>query len=287
MEAKISHSCPQIKSETVGAAPSWLGSVLVHLLGALIILKFGYLPAQKSEVVWVKLSNFVTESPPPQSTPQIPKRKNLPELPTKPTAKEQTPVDPQIRPAPVNQQKTTQKQPVTSDSTPLLPKTQPKSSSPLKIQRELMVKRKITSPPSAKTDTVQESRAEDVEEPALPPPPQPEVSSIAPLPLPPENTESPEKVQERYLKANLEGIRKKIVNNLRYPAIARRQGWKGQVQVRFTILPSGQVDNIQMLTSSGYSLLDREALKAIEVAAPFPVPAAVASITLPVTFELK
>lgn len=50
---------------------------------------------------------------------------------------------------------------------------------------------------------------------------------------------------------------------LTYPLRARRNGWQGEVMVAFHVSEGGQLRNIRLSKSSGYSLLDRSALNAI------------------------
>lgn len=49
----------------------------------------------------------------------------------------------------------------------------------------------------------------------------------------------------------------------RYPALARKHGWQGRVQVRLTLSASGRIDTTQIVQSSGYRVLDRNALKTL------------------------
>ena len=98
---------------------------------------------------------------------------------------------------------------------------------------------------------------------------------------------SEDALRENYLSLNFGPIRDKVRDNLRYPAIARRQGWTGRVDIEFTISLSGTIDNKRILTSSGYPLLDRQALRAVDVSAPFPPPAVIATVILPITFSLE
>ncbi len=98
---------------------------------------------------------------------------------------------------------------------------------------------------------------------------------------------SEDALRENYLSFNFGPIRDKVRGNLRYPAIARRQGWTGRVEIEFTISLSGTIDNKRILSSSGYPLLDRQALRAVDVSAPFPPPAVIATVILPITFSLE
>lgn len=70
--------------------------------------------------------------------------------------------------------------------------------------------------------------------------------------------------------AVLAQIRAKIERAKRYPMAARRMNMQGVAQVHFAINPEGQPSGLALKTSSGYPLLDDEALATIRRAAPFP-----------------
>lgn len=58
-----------------------------------------------------------------------------------------------------------------------------------------------------------------------------------------------------------------------YPEPALRNGLEGKLVVEFTILANGQLDEIRLIRSSGFSILDEEAIRAIQAASPFrPLP---------------
>jgi len=65
-------------------------------------------------------------------------------------------------------------------------------------------------------------------------------------------------------------IRQFIESEWQYPEIALRYGLHGKLALEFTILGNGQLEGLRLLRSSGSSLLDDEALRAIKAAAPFP-----------------
>lgn len=91
---------------------------------------------------------------------------------------------------------------------------------------------------------------------------------------------------QRYGDAQLSLIREKVSREVRYPLMARRQGWVGRVTVEFTVELSGEVGALRVAESSGYPMLDRQALLAVKAASPFSPPPVVATLTLPVAFEL-
>ena len=94
-------------------------------------------------------------------------------------------------------------------------------------------------------------------------------------------------LRERYLTAHFSYIRDKVFTRLNYPNLARRMGWTGQVKVGFIILENGEIEQLRIEESSGHKVLDRQALQAVEKAAPFPPPPVAADIILPVTFQLE
>jgi protein TonB len=55
----------------------------------------------------------------------------------------------------------------------------------------------------------------------------------------------------------------------------------------FLVNPDGSVDNVHVLKSSGYVLLDNNAVKAVRLAAPFPYAPVKLQIILPVVYRLE
>jgi periplasmic protein TonB len=106
-------------------------------------------------------------------------------------------------------------------------------------------------------------------------------------PAPPRSVEQAVPADEAYRRANFGAIRDSILANLHYPMLARRKGWSGKVEVAFMIKPDGQVSELRIQTSSGYSVLDEQALDAIRRSAPFTPPRIAALLVMPVTFQLN
>jgi protein TonB len=50
----------------------------------------------------------------------------------------------------------------------------------------------------------------------------------------------------------------------RYPPLARRRGWQGRVLVEVVVLEDGTVESLTVHTSSGYTLLDKSAVQAVQ-----------------------
>jgi len=58
-----------------------------------------------------------------------------------------------------------------------------------------------------------------------------------------------------------------------YPEQALRHGLQGKLVLEFTILRNGDLRGARLIRSSGYSVLDREAMRALQIASPFqPIP---------------
>ncbi len=67
-----------------------------------------------------------------------------------------------------------------------------------------------------------------------------------------------------------DAVKQRIQSARRYPRWARRHGVEGAVGVSFLVLSDGSSKNIRLTRSSGYKILDEEALATIKRAGPFP-----------------
>lgn len=73
-----------------------------------------------------------------------------------------------------------------------------------------------------------------------------------------------------------------------YPDQARRSGWEGKVVLSFRLGPDGEARDVSVVTSSGFPLLDRSALRALRRASPFPCcPGQETELLLPVVYALR
>lgn len=74
------------------------------------------------------------------------------------------------------------------------------------------------------------------------------------------------------------------------PRLARQRGWQGTALVRFIVI-DGRLDRTQIVVSSGYDILDEQALRIVQEATLPPLPAALRGHTLalevPISFTLK
>jgi len=83
-------------------------------------------------------------------------------------------------------------------------------------------------------------------------------------------------------------ISKLVREHLEYPYLARRMGWEGEVLLFFRLNPTGEVEEIKVLKSSGFEVLDKSAVNAVKRASKhFPRPKQIVLIKLPIQFKLE
>lgn len=87
--------------------------------------------------------------------------------------------------------------------------------------------------------------------------------------------------------SSFEYVRRLILNNLRFPATARKMGLTGKMVVSFFLKEDGQVEDIAIVSSSGHEILDNNVVATIRKIAPFPKPPGRAQLVLPIVFNLK
>lgn len=93
--------------------------------------------------------------------------------------------------------------------------------------------------------------------------------------------------------ANWQGILlAHLQRHQKYPRAARRQNAEGTVLVRFRMDRSGQVLSCSLVRSSGFDVLDKEALEMIERAQPLPalppeIPGDAKEIVVPAQFLMR
>ena len=78
----------------------------------------------------------------------------------------------------------------------------------------------------------------------------------------------------------------------KYPNIAQRRGYQGEVILELQLDGFGKIKSKNILQTSGYEILDNQALEMVDKAVPFPLPAEALrnsnfSIKIPVPFKLE
>lgn len=85
-------------------------------------------------------------------------------------------------------------------------------------------------------------------------------------------------------------VKKKIEQSKYYPEWARERGIEGVVRISFLIVKEGNIDEMNVVASSGYKVLDETALDTIKRASPFPTPPRSLGeglvITIPIVYRL-
>jgi protein TonB len=74
------------------------------------------------------------------------------------------------------------------------------------------------------------------------------------------------KVQKVYLQKNLKNIGRITQKYLKYPRIAIRTGQQGMNIVEFFLHPNGDISDLKLSNSSGYTSLDKNTIETIEIA---------------------
>ena len=120
--------------------------------------------------------------------------------------------------------------------------------------------------------------------PVLPP------EDIVPIDMPREETVAPKidplqeaKIIEDYgqlLAAHISQFK-------RYPRIAQRRGWEGELTLEVRLDKNANILNIMILNKSNYDVLDQEAIKMIERSKPLPKPTDLTSETFTVFIPIK
>lgn len=183
--------------------------------------------------------------------------------------------------------------------TKALPKTPPMPAKPKPVSRKITrtPTPAIKKAPEPKVATVVETTETPAMQPSEPtatiPLPEPIIPATAAV-SPPGDIEptaepatgSPATMAEQYRQEHFRFIVDHIRKRLCYPILARKNGWQGTVVVSFVINQDGTVRELQVVRSSGIAILDKNALKTVQQAGPFPKPPARAELVIPIDFKL-
>ena len=195
---------------------------------------------------------------------------------------------------PVSVLEPVEKQPPTLTPVPRMPRTRPEKLSGIIAKKDsprLPVQTKATKDQS-KTENEVIARSEPLIGPPSQPGPSPAPREIIPeqsviaerrLPtikelLPPVNWSSSSRnsapvslnTSDPVYVTYFTKVKQLILARWEYPELALRYGLEGRLAVEFTIGANGQLERLRVVRSSGSHILDEEALRAIQAAAPFP-----------------
>jgi len=109
--------------------------------------------------------------------------------------------------------------------------------------------------------------------------------TVAPTPqLPPA---PPINVEKEFINEHLGEIRGLLLQNLKYPKMAQKLKMQGEVRIAFSLGSDGSVEDIKIIESSGFDLLDEDARTLIEkTASRFPKPSKSVRISVPLSYVL-
>ncbi len=117
----------------------------------------------------------------------------------------------------------------------------------------------------------------------------PAVRSVAPAAAAPE----PERVEGDELALENYGRRlaDAIAHRRRYPRLAALRGWQGEVHVRVQVARKGAIVAVQLLRSSGYGVLDADAVQLVQEAEALPSPPSILEdrefqVVVPILYKL-
>jgi len=241
-------------------------SILLHLIVLLLLLPLIHKPKIKPpQILQVKIevAQKVTPKPDPIKKPELVPQpaKKVPETP-KPV--EEKKVEPQ--------------------------KLEPQKVEPKEAPRPIEKKLEPTPPPPPQPVAPNEKKDTTAKEKPTPPP----QDIIKPADLTQEvitSTTSPEKIKSA--KSDYSNLLANAISKYKqYPKLAQVRGWQGIVIVEIEMSPTGAVLSMTIKKSSGYDILDTEAMQMIQRAMPLPQPPESLksknfTVLVPVSFQLN
>lgn len=77
-----------------------------------------------------------------------------------------------------------------------------------------------------------------------------------------------------------------IAGNTRYPRYAEEMELSGTVVLEFVVSKEGIVNDVAIVKSSGYDILDKDAIRTVQISSPFPSSKVTAKIMFPMEYQL-
>lgn len=162
-----------------------------------------------------------------------------------------------------------------------MPKETVQPTSQLPIVKQAKIIEEIKQQPETREPIGESKPIETPQLAQLEPKITPQVPLTQPL-TPPIN------VEEQYLDDHLSTIRDILVKYRKYPSQAVRLKQEGSVKVTFRLKQNGEVEDVRLVGSSGFEILDEDALNLIQKSAEyFPKPPKTVRITVPLNYTLK
>ncbi|MFP5344309.1 MAG: TonB family protein [Gammaproteobacteria bacterium] len=166
---------------------------------------------------------------------------------------------------------------------PPAPMVQPQTAEPPPVQRRVVTPRPtVTRQDAPDVPAVTEATAPVQQQAVAPPAPDMEQAREPEAPPP------PVEVDTGWL-ADLLWRRMEALK--RYPYLARRNGWEGEVLIRAVIGADGRLLHAEIQQSSGHEALDQDALKVLRASTPLDLEQNLswqqATLTIPVAYRLQ
>lgn len=184
---------------------------------------------------------------------------------------------------------------------PLPPPEPPKPPAPEKPKQP---PKKPLPPPKPQPEPPRmEAPADEAEPPEPPPPPvisaPPQAAEPPPtvvVPVPPPEPPKPRVPSEQDLdnaRSNYSNLlSREFARHKQYPRLAQMRGWQGTAKVELHVDANGNMISISVNASSGFEILDKQALEMVRKASPLPQPPEALrgrefTIIVPVAFRLE
>lgn len=174
---------------------------------------------------------------------------------------------------------------------------QPVQQQPIKPQPVKPLPQKIPTPVAEKSpepQRVAEPPPNIITAPAKPENPAPVVAPAPPAPPEPVRAPPPPPPQVDYDGLSQQYARlisREVAKNKQYPKVAQMRGWQGEAIIQILVDANGKVLESRIHTSSGFDILDKQAIKMVnEANLPLP-PEALRnkpiSVLIPISFKLE
>lgn len=239
MNNALTHSLLSVRMSDKLIFATIIGSLLVHLLAVIVIPNITFEKEQKPDPIIIELVK-----PPEPEVIQPEPVKETPKPKPKPVVKK-----------------------IKKDKPKPVKKIEPKPI-PKETMQEPIDVPEIVPPEPQEPPVIAVAPTHEV--PPSPVPPAP-IEAPPPPPPPPGPTQS-----ELDAAKNAYGnsLRNAMIRHKKYPTVAKRRGWQGDVVLEFTIDGNGNILSKKIIESSSYEALDNQAMSMAEKAAPFPKPPA-------------
>jgi protein TonB len=173
---------------------------------------------------------------------------------------------------------------VRPEPAPAAPPVKPQTKAVPMVTERARSEFKLPQPPRVESNVAPQPQAEPTETP-----------SVAPLPAAP--TPAPVVVAKTAPDSALLDSYGKTLSSLiakyqRYPRIAQLRSWQGTAQVQLSVSAAGRMVNVVILRSSGFEVLDDQALEMVRQATPLPPPPEALrgrefTVMVPIVFKLN